>query len=266
MILAIFGGGSIGQRHAANLRALGHCVHIYDTDPTRGGDPNRFVPGIVQAVLICTPASTHAALAEQLLAKHYRGPLFIEKPLATKSDEPIFQAWPHPTTMVGYNWRFFSEIAPLQHFARRGTTFHFVCDTDMRAWPGRSYGDPLLECSHEVDLALHWLGEPQAITGGPREGGAWLQLVQARGESIVDLNWRSTPRRRITVLHEGVIRQRTTVRAEISTSGREFHQSYVSELREFLAAVKYERPSACPFADGLRVVEICERVQQLAAA
>jgi predicted dehydrogenase len=267
VILAIFGGGSIGQRHAANARTLGHQVHVYDTDPLKGGDPNRFVPGIVQAVLICTPASTHARLAEQLLAKGYRGPLFVEKPLATKSDVPIFQAWPHPTTMVGYNWRFFSEIAPLQYFARRGTAFHFVCHTDMRTWPGHTYGDPMLECSHEIDLAQCWMGEPEQITGGTldADAGAWVQMTHARGESIVDVRWFSPPRRRITVIQPGAIGFRTTVRADISTTGA-FHESYVAELLEFLAAVKHERASACPFPDGLRVVQICERVQKLAVA
>lgn len=265
MILAIFGGGAIGQRHAVNARKLGHHVHVYDTAANRGGDPDRFAPGLVDAVLICTPASTHVAVAEQLLTKGYHGPLFVEKPLAIRSDAPIFAAWPHPVTMVGYNWRFHPEIAPLRALVRRGVSLHLDCRTDIRSWPGATYSEPLLECSHEVDLACAFLDDPTAVHGGgfETESGAWIQLQHPRGDALIDVRWCAQASRRFSMKLPGWTH--VDVVPSVHPDAPALRESYVAELRHFLTAVEHGLPTACPFSQGLRVVEICAQVKRLAA-
>src|SRR4051812_6503503 len=101
---------------------MGHDVDRFDVDAQRGCSPADFTSA--DAALICTPASTHEYMAQLLLAIGYRGPLFVEKPL-TLPEYPkasVFRTWPHPVTMVGYNWRFHPEVAPLAVIARRGST------------------------------------------------------------------------------------------------------------------------------------------------
>jgi predicted dehydrogenase len=281
--VAIIGCGSIGSRHARNAKALGHDVLLCDvshqnaaslayelTLPAGWSDsPNPAYLAAADAVLICTPASTHELVATQILRDGYVKALFVEKPLALSSHAPIFQEWPHPVTMVGYNWRFHPEIVPLRELARLGGTLRLTCHTDMRTWPGTGYADPLLECSHEIDLACAWLGDPTSIEGGPWHGqGAWVQMQHPRGGSIIDVRWYTEALRELRLHLPGW----TSVHAKVSVhppgEGYEapaLRESYVLELQHFLDAVEGGTPTACPFQQGLRVVEICERVKVLAA-
>jgi predicted dehydrogenase len=264
--IAIFGGGSIGSRHARNAEALGHTVAVVDPDPSRAKfRPRDFDPSWPDAVMICTPASTHEDVASFLLNRGYVGPLFCEKPVALSSHAPIFSAWPHPVTMVGYNWRFHPDVRLLLELANRRGMLHFDCRTDMRTWPGSGYGDPLLECSHEIDLACAAKGDPVYITGGTLDGdqGAWVQMQHPRGDSVVDVRWLAgQASRRVVLLQKGIM-----VVADLNaTRGTEaLDESYRLELEHFLAAVQANQPTACPFSQGLRVVEICEQVRRLAA-
>ncbi len=272
MNLAIFGGGSIGQRHAKNARTLGHFAAVFDTDPERGHHEAMFSPDEYEAVLICTPASTHEDVAIALLDDGYRGPLFVEKPLTLSTRATIFRAWPHLVTMTGYNWRFHPEIAPLEALARRQASVHFDCRTDMRTWPGRSYGPPVLECSHEIDLACAWLGDPIYLMGGAlTDAGAWLQMQHPRGTSVVDIRWQAEALRQLTIHCQGL----TSIHARMSAApiavlpeveAPALTESYVLELQHFLDCVRAGTPTACPFSDGLRVVGICERLKESMAA
>lgn len=274
MRIAIFGGGSIGQRHAANARRLGVLTCVLDVDRSRGADPALFAVAWPDAVIIATPASTHETVAAQLLAQGYRGPLFVEKPLALHADAPVFRDWPHAVQMVGYNWRFHPEVQPIGQLASRGLSLHFQVRTDIRQWPGQSYGDPLLECSHEIDLAAAWLGDPTAIVAGPLRGGTWLQLQHPRGDSIIDIEWQaSEPRRTISghvgsapplVIDRGRYRTYLHLSIDVRPEAPGLVASYEAELRYFLDAVRIGSPTCIPFSAGLRVVEICERAKELA--
>lgn len=276
MRIAIFGGGSIGQRHAANARALGHDVAVVDIDPTRGTPPSAFDPSGMDAVLICTPAASHEDTAWSLPPR-YCGPLFVEKPLTLnrfrRFAPSFFEVWPHPVTMVGYNWRFHPELAPLQLLAKRGMSLHFDVRTDVATWPGANYADPIFECSHEIDLACHWLGAPSAVLGGELAGshgpGAWVQMQHPRGDSVIDVRWQTEPQRTVTAhlsTGRGVTRGRTSylVSLDVRPEAPALNESYVDELRHFLACVESGATTLTPFTEGLRVVEICERVKELA--
>lgn len=256
MRIAIVGGGSIGSRHARNAKALGHDVRVFDSDFSRGepiSDVWLFRP---QAAIICTPASVHHLSAMHLQGNGFAGPLFVEKPIATGRAE-IFNRWPHPVTMVGYNLRFHPAV---EHMRRcRPTSGDLTLECDSRTWPGAAYGDLLLECSHEIDLALALGAEPDiAGTTYLREHSADFRLGPRWG---VHLNDRA---------------DRYLRRWDVSgkTSGCSFvfrdpveltEQTYVDELRHFLLCVETGRPTAITFSDGLRVVEICERVKELAS-
>jgi len=163
MKVAVIGCGMMGSAHVKTVAACGAQPVSIDHNRERGAVYASFKEaldehGAFDAAMICTPAVTHAAVAKNLLRTGYRGPLFVEKPLATTPEETeIFRRWPHPTTMVGYMLRFDPVLAGIKQTLdiRGGDLFvHY----DTSEWTASKY--PMwrwLECSHELDLAL-WMG------------------------------------------------------------------------------------------------------------
>jgi predicted dehydrogenase len=87
----LLGLGSIGKRHAAILRGMGHSVTTVDTDPEAGADYQRWgSPGVSRLVynglLDCTPPDVR-------VSKSYAAPIvrFVEKPLGNITRFPIYK-------------------------------------------------------------------------------------------------------------------------------------------------------------------------------
>jgi predicted dehydrogenase len=214
-------------------------------------------------VMICTPASTHEAVAEQLLAFGYRGPLFVEKPIALRSDAEVFKSWPHPTTMVGYNWRFHRDLQGVAMFAAHERAhIHATCHTDMRTWPGAGYADPVFECSHEIELVCEWLGPVRAVVGGQlRDNGFWVQSQHERGDAVIDIKWAAETARIWRVGRpqgDGWMEIRPSLNAALTLS-------YYDELRHFINCASREVATCCAFRDGLAVVDVIERARRFVA-
>src|SRR6202000_3073564 len=99
------GLGSIGYRHAMNLKKLGHQVYAYDPSITSMGVFNvssfEEVCEKSEAIVIASPTIYHYNHIQS--ARLYNKPLFIEKPIA---DTHAAFAVPVNRGMVGYNLRF----------------------------------------------------------------------------------------------------------------------------------------------------------------
>jgi predicted dehydrogenase len=274
MRLLIVGFGSMGKRHAANALALGHQVVVYDADDDRmtaaslAGFDTLFALATdnVDAAVIATPASDHAATAARLLEQGYRGPLFVEKPLDVDlTREAFWASWPHPTTMVGYNWRYHPQVLAWrrENWASDGQPawLQLICNTRMADWPGRDYAEPILELSHEIDL-LRWFhapDEPRLVRSGPfATGGCWLQF--ATGD-LIDLRWNAPPSRQIFASWTSG-RSRWLLP---QFAGPKLEQSYRDEMVAFLqfAADGVDR-GHCDLDDGLAMLRICEQAKALA--
>jgi predicted dehydrogenase len=276
MHLGIIGCGSIGSRHARNAVAMGHVVELVDRDASRRSVLFDELSGAVvngciayagshsstighdvlraDAVLICTPATTHAEVARELLALGYAGPLMVEKPLALSVEDcAVFREWPHPTTMVGYNLRFHPEVAWLREAvpSPREVSTHIN-------WDGRKYGNPLFEASHEIDL-LRWLGCGDELRHVERflnnnfilDFGerSWME-IDAESQGYRRWWFVENEHRSATVFFENP--------EELGTD------MYRAELAHFLACVEKNEPTITPFADGIRVVEVCEQALKMA--
>ena len=266
----VIGYGSIGQRHAANARALGHDVQVFDqvgktmdaaiADGFCPAEPDAF---LAEAVIVATPSASHAHVAGGLLMCGYDGPLLVEKPLGVTSTEAVWSLWPHPTTMVGYNLRWQPQARAL----RAGLTlagpvtaarFGLVCN--MADWPGHAYGEPLIECSHEIDLAL-WCGAPDELTAVELDKD-WAKLEFSSPEHRVDLCWAA---------EEPRYRRAWTIESERFNGSAWFdspqalgEQMYRDELAHFLACAQAGVATECPFTDGLAVLRICEQAKAMA--
>lgn len=274
MHVAVIGCGSIGSRHATNIKALGHSLLLFDQDTSRatavahsldcgvvGGLRSLSSGGAFisdsDAVLICTPAFTHAAVARQLLEAGYRGPLFVEKPIAISVEEcAIFEVWPHPTTMVGYNLRHHRLARGMRAMFRSPVSGSFAVASDMATWPGGSYAKPLLEYSHEIDLAL-WFGAPPQVNYADRSDDRAFIVLGGRGGWDVSVGWKSAEYRRLWSVYDGHAGFR-----HVFHSPKELgDQMYSDEIAHFLDCAYIGVPTGTPFTDGISVLDVIAQVE-----
>lgn len=183
--ILVVGAGSIGQRHASNLTALGADVTITDTDSARlVGLPWRTAAGIADgfdAMVIASPTTCHA---EQALAALGTGAaVFVEKPLALTVDEgERLVAVGGDRITVGYNLRFHEPLRKLAELvaaggAGRPLSYRFWFGQWLPDWRPtvdyrRTYsaradlgGGVLLDAIHELDLAVWMAGPELAVVG-----------------------------------------------------------------------------------------------------
>lgn len=187
MRFVVLGVGSIGQRHALNLRALGHEVLVHDADVSRLAQVSaalgvEALPGLEavaarkpDGVLVCTPPASHLALAREALA--WGSNIFIEKPLApasAKVEEFLEDARMRGCRiLVGSNLRFFRPLQRVKALVDEGRIGRVLsvraqCGFYLPSWkPGTDYrrtyrahaaegGGILLDAIHEFDY-LRWI-------------------------------------------------------------------------------------------------------------
>ena len=274
MRLAIIGVGSIGSRHARNAKALGHEVCLYDADHRKAAPMAHELglPGWSEsfdvfdgdAVLICTPASTHAAVAKRVLDTCGAVALFCEKPLALSVDDcEVFRTWPHPTTQVGYMLRFHSAIRRMRAICPSPTGGGFYVDCDSREWPGSQYAEMMLELSHELDLALSF-GAPACLNSSSKiaEHRATLWLGGAHMNWLVDLDDRCEHYLRHWMIGSSED-DGTLVR--IHSRDEMGDEMYRDELAHFLDCAQRGVPTEVSFADGIRVLDVIAQAKEMAA-
>jgi predicted dehydrogenase len=271
MRVGLVGLGSIGRRHLGNLLALGADVVAMDVSPeaiekARAAYPHaRYGTALsfagLDALVIATPLDSHLRWVETAVARKL--PFFVEKPLGTLEQLPRWReiaALDLPVNQVGYNLRFHTDMRVLRAYVTSPEYGAFVCACDMTAWPGRAYGSPLLECSHELDLAL-WCGCPAhvevahvrgAYAGDVRFGRSrqWSFRFDARAEYV--RKWSLGSQRRD-------ITRRFRAPDELGSG------MYYAEMSHFLDNVCVGRPTSCHLADGLKVLEVCRQIEQAAA-
>ncbi len=193
----IVGCGSIGRRHARNLkslevRQLGFC----DTSPAALEQCREELPGEIFAgygealekfkpdvVLICTPPVCHVEQA--LAALQAQAHVFIEKPLSHESSgiqALIAEARRHDRNVqIGYNLRFHPGLQILKELIDSGKIGRVLWLSaeagqylpDWRPWQHyrESYsarhelgGGIILDGSHELDYICWLLGRPSEVT------------------------------------------------------------------------------------------------------
>ena len=185
----VLGAGSIGTRHASNLRAAGAAVSIADPVAERA----RAVPGVTavpfdlghldgyDGIVVASPTAYHLEQAEAAVATGAH--VLVEKPLATSTEglAKLVTAG-KGRLMVGYNLRLHEPVrrlVSLVHDGRAGRPLavRIWFGSYLPAWrPGTDYrqsysarsdlgGGILLDASHELDLLLWILGDAFEIVG-----------------------------------------------------------------------------------------------------
>ncbi len=268
MKLAIVGVGSIGTRHLKNALALGCEVFACESDDERRKSVRAHFPsihvfdelgllGCVQpcdAWLVCTPYDKHLFWAQEAVRR--RIPVFVEKPLGSLDQiedwRALVKASEGLTTQVGYQCRWHPKARAMKLLFPQPQYGTFGCRVDVKSWPGQSYGPLWLEASHDLDLAL-WMGAETSVDSVTPFGanlGAWT----------VDVS-------------EGAYIRWWSVGGDSEGASVEFNlpeelgdQMYVDELQHFLDCVQEGIQTECPLFDGLRVLEVCQQIEQMARA
>lgn len=229
--ILVFGGGSIGTRHAKNLlKCKAGEVMIVEPDEKRSqvlakelnvqsqADGERaiasFKPDIV---FVCSPTALHVPHAAMAMAAGAH--IFIEKPLSHTMqgvEELRRKALQQKrTVMVGCNMRFHPGVKEVKRLLDAGAigaplTTRIVYRGYLPTWrPQQDYrksysasleqGGAVLDCIHEIDLALWELGpgevteanvESAASIGLETDGLAELTLRHASGaESSIHVSF-----------------------------------------------------------------------------
>jgi predicted dehydrogenase len=167
MKIGVVGYGSIGQRHAANATKLAHEVIVYD--PMLQHNDVKYEREIydqADAVVIATPSDCHEAGLRACIerGKH----VLVEKPisvsrgqLSTLLDTAMAKDL---VVMMGNNLRFHPCVKEARNWLNAtmiGTVLwaQFTCATWSVKPLYLSDGVILNTGAHEVDLALHLLGD-----------------------------------------------------------------------------------------------------------
>ena len=179
----VIGLGSIGARHSVNLMKLGHEVKAVDPkgDACFTGAPIietvvTLADGLAwrpEAILICTPPSTHLDIGTQCLAA--KVPLFIEKPLAecpVRALDFLREAdRQHTPIAVGYQMRAIEARRQLWRTVTSGAigkiyAAHAEFAFSMEKWrkaPATYQAGIIMEASHELDQLCWMLGTPYRV-------------------------------------------------------------------------------------------------------
>lgn len=281
----VVGLGSIGQRHARILQALGCRV---STVSRRGsGDYTAIASAVAEArpeyAVIATETATHAASLQELADTGFRGTVLVEKPVFARV-EPLVDH-PFARLYVGYNLRFHPVMTAFaeQLGGRQALTVSAYVGQDIRDWrPGRDHratasatreagGGVLRDLSHELDYLL-WLFGPWhrvAALGGASgarqidvDDHISLLLEMDRSKAVqVHMDYLDRPgTRKIRVNLEDETIEADLVGGHLTINGKSY--SYPSERdRSYeamhLAAIKGTDP-ICTLPEGAAVMKLIE--------
>lgn len=209
--VAVVGCGRWGARIVADLRSLGADVVTVDPDPGCQADVASVdAAGAVDAFVVATPASNHAAVLRSLAPLDV--PVFCEKPLTVSvADATEVVALLGPRLHVMHVWRYHPGVELLGELARGGAVGEVHGLRTVRdGWTSpRTDVDPVWTLvPHDLTLAIEVLGSiptPRAALAEFRRGqavGLWAQLG-GRGEPflVVEASTRFGDKRREIRVH-----------------------------------------------------------------
>lgn len=278
--VAVVGCGHMGRHHARIVAAHPECrlVAAVDLVPERaaeiaarwGAEARRDVPD-VDAIVIATPASTHAALAGPLLA---RGSwVLVEKPLAATAVDAHELA--SPRLGVGHVERFNPAIRAAGDLRPRYIEARRLSPPSDR---GRDVDVVLDLMVHDLDLVLAWTCGAVAwfdavgvAVDGPLIDTASVRLRTTCGvtASLVASRVAGAPERTLRVFESG---RATTLDLQAGIAFRDGPlppaggDALTAQWAAFVGAIRGEGALPVGFSDGRRVVALAERISAAIAS
>ena len=306
--IGVVGTGTIGRTHLNAYRRAGvNPVAVADVDPaaveavasefgaTAYPDvATMLAEGDLDAISVCTPPSTHQALAVQALEAKVA--VLCEKPMARTADEcalMVKAANVNRTLLtVGFCHRFQPEIEAMKAAiadGRIGTVLTFRnrfsgplngVESSWFSQPAVSGGGVLMDtCVHSVDLFRYLFGEVgqvRALTAttatarGPAlgvEDSAVLSLQSEAGVlGVIEASWRTAPGEAVVTVsgsHGRLHLDYATMKlTEVGVDGTESvvevtgEDRFTRQARHFLSCVAGTAEPRVTPADGARAIAV----------
>ncbi len=316
--ILVIGCGSIGRRHATNIVALqAGEVSVFDTDQSAcsqlaaqsGAVAVRDLSSAwddTDVVVVAAPTQHHLALAQEAVGHGCH--LFIEKPLSydLKGVESLCDALNDSglTSMVACNMRFHPGPTTVKHWLDEGAVGQVLSarlhtgsylpewrpDQEFRSSysADQDWGGAVLDCIHEIDLALWYLGSaellaacsmPAETIGLETDGLAELILRHAsQSISSIHLNFvqRDYSRTCQIIGSEGTIywdmqqgqvvlkgSGGKTIRWSDQPAGWQLNQMYVDEMAHFLTSVRDKRVTVNPVQEAVAALSIAIQARRV---
>jgi UDP-N-acetylglucosamine 3-dehydrogenase len=296
--IGVVGTGGWGKNHVRVLNELQSLTAICDLNKERAElfSKNYHVPAYnslgemlknekLDAVTICTPASTHFTMASQTLAAGLH--TFVEKPMTTttKDGESLIEEAKkaNRSLTVGFIERFNPPITELKKTISEGKMGELILlEFHRENKRGENIGDVgiVKDASvHDIDTA-RWLfaEDPKVVFA---RVGAFLYPVEHEDFATILLgfsgqktaflvtNWITPNRvRTLTAVFSGGV-----IDVDFVTQQRSIHQDNVTtvpkmivqeplmlEMKEFVKAVDEKRQPLVTGEDGLKTTKIAEAV------
>jgi UDP-N-acetylglucosamine 3-dehydrogenase len=294
--VGVVGTGGWGKNHVRVLSEVGALAAICEMDGQRRElySKKYGVPGYaslgdmsrkenLDAVTVCTPASTHFKIASEALGSGLH--TLVEKPMTTTASDAqslIDIAKENKRSLtVGFIERFNPPISELKKTISEGKLGDLIL-LEFRRENRR--GENIADVGIVKDASVHdidtarWLFAEDPKTVFARVGAvksknedfaAIVMGFSGRRTAFLTTNW-VTPNRVRTlsaVFTAGVIdvdfvTQQTSIHEEQGTNipTRPFQEPLLLELREFVNAVEEKRSPLITGVDGLRAITIAEAV------
>jgi UDP-N-acetylglucosamine 3-dehydrogenase len=296
--VGVIGTGGWGKNHVRVFNELQCLAAVCDMDKERAEKYSRsyHVPGYtslqemlqkekLDAVTICTPASTHFQIASQALEAGLN--VFVEKPMTTtvKDGEALIEAAKkaNRTVTVGFIERFNPPITELKRMIQDGKMGELILlEFHRENKRGTNIADVgiVKDASvHDIDTACWLFGEqPRSVFSrvgahfAPQEHEDFAAILlgfSGRKTAFLVTNW-ITPNRVRTlsaVFSGGVVdvdfvTQQTSVHEGGVTTvpTRPFEEPLMREMTEFIGALEERRQPLVTPKEGLMVTRIAEAV------
>ena len=292
--VGVVGTGGWGKNHVRVLNEIGALVAVCDLDRSRAEvyAKKYDVPAYstidemtkkesLDAVTICTPASTHFGIASQALVKGLN--TFVEKPMTTTTAdaEKLIDTAEHYNKIltVGFIERFNPPISELKKTIQGGNKGDLILlEFHRENRRGENIGDVgiVKDASvHDIDTA-RWLfaEEPRtvfarvgAVKSKNEDFAAIVMGFSERKTAFLTANW-VTPNRVRTlsavftgaVIDVDFVSQQTSIHEERGTTvpTRAIQEPLMLELKEFVNAIQEKRKPLVTGEDGLAVTRIAE--------
>ena len=191
MKIIVLGLGSIGTRHAANMREMS-TVELVTADPEprrQSVDYHDWRKCVIENIdshgaIIASPSEWH--LEQMLLLNTVGIPFFVEKPICLRDQVDalchVLAGRVSHKCAVGFCYRFH----PITDAVYSDRELHFRASEALFGRYGATVGETM--GSHSIDLACHLLGQPEAVT--LRDTGTTLSgmVKHSHGVSYYDMH------------------------------------------------------------------------------
>ena len=277
--VAIFGIGSMGQRYRRLLR---DNIGVPDKDvflcDTVNGDTGRqWFDGPEQLcerldresvglAIVSTPADSHIEYLCHVAETFPNAAVLVEKPLTngriSDCDPMLVPSLFTRTIAVGYNWRFHPWVKILKSTDSPIVDLSLHVSEDMRNWPGKSYGMPLYEFSHELDMVRVLLDKPVVTSVNHASRGEHYRIngEHERGEWKVVIRSADCPKSR---WFRATLRNGMQMSGKWPTSVRTIERTYLKQLENLIAASQGgdgPRGIECPLHEGYATAKFVDRI------